>query len=84
MRIEPTQKNAGIEKSSPSQPEASQHVPTPARADHVQLSVLSQAAAGLEPGRLEAIQSQFSSGTYEVNPSEVSRRIVDFYLVPTE
>jgi hypothetical protein len=49
MRIEPTQKNAGIGKSSPSQPETSQHVTTPARTDHVQLSVLSQAAAGLDP-----------------------------------
>jgi anti-sigma28 factor (negative regulator of flagellin synthesis) len=82
MRIEPTQKNAGIGKSSPSQPETSQHVTTPARTDHVQLSVLSQAAAGLAPGRLEAIQSEVRSGTYQVNASEVSRHIVDFYLIP--
>jgi len=84
MRIEPTQKNAGIGKSSPSQPETPSHQTAPARADHVQLSVLSQAAAGLAPGRLEAIQSQVSSGTYRVNASEVSRRIVEFYLIPTE
>jgi anti-sigma28 factor (negative regulator of flagellin synthesis) len=84
MRIEPTQKDAGIGQASPSQHEASQHIPTPAGTDHVQLSVLSQAAAGLAPGRLDAIQSQVSSGSYEVNASEVSRRIVDFYLIPTE
>ena len=82
MRIEPTQKNAGIGKSSPSQPETSQHVTTAARTDHVQLSVLSQAAAGMAPGRLEAIQSEVRSGTYQVNASEVSRHIVDFYLIP--
>ena len=82
MRIEPTQKNAGIGKSSPSQPEASARVITPTRADHAQLSVLSRAAAGLEPGRLEAIRSEVRSGTYEVNASEVSRHIVDFYLIP--
>ena len=84
MRIEPTQKNAGIGKSSQTQPETPAHVSTPARADHVQLSVLSQAAAGLAPGRLEAIQSEVTSGTYQVSASEVSRRIVDFYLIPTE
>ena len=84
MRIEPTQKNAGIGKSSPSQPETPQRASTPARTDHVQLSVLSQAAAGLAPGRLEAIRSEVSSGKYDVNASEVSRRIVDFYLIPTE
>jgi anti-sigma28 factor (negative regulator of flagellin synthesis) len=82
MRIEPTQKNAGIGKASPSQPETSQHVATPARTDHVQLSVLSRAAAGLAPGRLEAIQSEIRSGSYQVNASEVSRHIVDFYLIP--
>jgi len=82
MRIEPTQKNAGIGKSSPSQTETPQRASTPARADHVQLSVLSRAAAGLEPGRLEAIKAEVSSGTYEVNASEVSRHIVDFYLIP--
>ena len=84
MRIEPTQKNAGIGKSSPSQPETPALKPAPARADHVQLSVLSRAAAGLEPGRLEAIRSEVNSGTYQVNASEVSRRIVEFYLIPTE
>jgi anti-sigma28 factor (negative regulator of flagellin synthesis) len=82
MRIEPTQKNAGIGKASPSQPETSQRASTPARTDHVQLSVLSQAASGLAPGRLAAIQSEVRSGTYQVNASEVSRRIVDFYLIP--
>jgi len=50
----------------------------------VQLSVLSQAAAGMEPGRLESIQSAVSSGTYQVDAGEVSRRIVEFYLIPTE
>jgi anti-sigma28 factor (negative regulator of flagellin synthesis) len=84
MRIEPTQKNAGIGKAPSAQPETPQHASTPARTDHVQLSVLSQAAAGLAPGRLEAIRSEVSSGKYEVNASEVSRRIVDFYLIPTE
>lgn len=84
MRIEPTQKNVGVGQASQSQPEVPQHLPTPARTDHVQLSVLSQAANGMEPGRLEAIRSEVSSGTYEVNAHEVSRRIVDFYLIPTE
>ena len=84
MRIEPTQKNAGIGKSSPSHPENPAHQPAPTRADHVQLSGLSQAAAGMEPGRLDAIQSAVGSGTYQVDAAEVSRRIVEFYLIPTE
>jgi anti-sigma28 factor (negative regulator of flagellin synthesis) len=50
----------------------------------VHLSVLSQAAAGMEPGRLDAIQSAVNSGTYQVDAAEVSRRIVEFYLIPTE
>ncbi len=84
MRIEPTQKNAGIGKPSSAQPETPSHQPAPPRADHVQLSVLSQAAAGMEPGRLDAIQSAVGSGTYQVDAAEVSRRIVEFYLIPTE
>jgi anti-sigma28 factor (negative regulator of flagellin synthesis) len=44
--------------------------------------VLSQAAGALSPQRVEEIQSQVSSGTYQVNAAEVSHSIVDFYLIP--
>ncbi len=82
MRIEPTAKDMAVAPASPAQTDTSKAARTPTGGDHVHLSALSQAAAGLEPGRLQAIQSEVSSGSYQVNTSEVSRRIVDFYLIP--
>jgi anti-sigma28 factor (negative regulator of flagellin synthesis) len=84
MRIEPTEKSIGIGPASPAQPDASATPSTPARADRVQLSVLSQAAAGLAPGRIEEIQADVKAGTYKVDAGEVSRRIVNFYSIPAD
>jgi anti-sigma28 factor (negative regulator of flagellin synthesis) len=82
MRIEPTDKTAGIGPASPAHSETPAHPSTPAGADHVELSVLSQAAAGLAPGRVQQIQEQLRAGTYQPDAGEVSRHIVEFYLIP--
>jgi hypothetical protein len=82
MRIEPTAKNMGIGSASPAQTDTSKPGPAPAGADHIHLSALSRAASGLAPAYLEGIRSEVSSGTYQANAGEVSRRIVDFYLIP--
>lgn len=58
--------------------------PAPAGADSVDLSALSQAAAGLAPEKLEQIQAAVSAGKYQPDPAEVSHSIVEFYLIPLE
>ena len=84
MRIESTGKGIPVGPASPAQPDTAAAPPKPLGADHVDLSALSQAAAGLSPARIDKIQSEVSSGAYQVNAAEVSRRIVDFYLIPVE
>jgi len=83
MRIEPTEKPPGIRPASSARPDAT---PSSAHAlpDQVDLSLLSRSAAGLNPERLEQIQSRVRSGAYQSNPAELSRSIVDFYLIPIE
>lgn len=82
MRIEPTDKSFRVGQASPAHSEATPATPTRPGSDRVELSVLSQAAGALSPQRVEEIQSQVSSGTYQVNAAEVSHSIVDFYLIP--
>jgi anti-sigma28 factor (negative regulator of flagellin synthesis) len=82
MRIEPTDKSAAIDRATPAQVDSTAARPASGRPDRVELSALSQAVAGLAPGRLTEIQSEVSAGTYQVDASQVSRRIVDFYLIP--
>ena len=82
MRIEPSGKSSPVGPASPAQPDA--HAPHPATtgADHVVLSALSQAAGGLAPERLAQIQAEVSSGKYQPDAADISRSIVDFYLIP--
>jgi anti-sigma28 factor (negative regulator of flagellin synthesis) len=82
MRIEPTDKSFRVGPASPAHSEATPATRARPGSDHVELSVLSQAAGALSPQRVEEIQSQVSSGTYQVNAAEVSHSIVDFYLIP--
>jgi len=82
MRIEPTDKSFRVGPASPAHSEASPVTRARQGSDHVELSALSQAASGLSPQRVEEIQSQVSSGTYQVNAAAVSHSIVDFYLIP--
>jgi len=82
MRIEPSGKGAPVGRSAPAQPDAAAPHRSPAGADHVVLSSLSQAAGGLAPGRLEQIQAEVSSGKYQPDAAEVSHSIVNFYLIP--
>ena len=84
MRIESTGKNAPVRPASPATPGAPAPPPAPASADHVDLSALSQAAAGLAPEKLEQIQAEVSAGSYKPDAAEVSQSIVDFYLIPLE
>ncbi len=84
MRIQPTAKANEIGPTAPAQPDTSHAAPAAVSADHVDLSALSQAAAGPAPQRLEKIRNDVGSGSYQVNAGEVSRRIVDFYLIPIE
>ena len=84
MRIEPSGKGTPIGPASPAQPGTPATPPAPASADEVNLSVLSQAAAGLAPARMEQIQGEVSAGKYHPDAAEVSQRIVDFYLIPIE
>ena len=81
MRIQPTSKSLPADPLSPAQPEST---PAPSRrgSDRVELSALSQAAAGLSPDRLKEIQAALDAGTYEINPAKISRSIVEFYLTP--
>jgi len=46
--------------------------------------VLSQAAAGLAPAKMEQIQAEVSAGKYQPDAAEVSHSIVDFYMIPIE
>ena len=82
MRIEPTDKGFRVGPTSPAHPEATPATPVRPGSDHVVLSALSQAAGALSPQRVEEIQSQVSSGTYQVDAAAVSHSIVDFYLIP--
>jgi anti-sigma28 factor (negative regulator of flagellin synthesis) len=82
MRIEPTDKSFRVGPASPAHSEATPATPARTGSDHVELSALSQAAGALSPQRVEEIQSQVSSGTYQVNAAAVSHSIVDFYLIP--
>jgi hypothetical protein len=82
MRIEPTGKSNPVGPASPAQSDSTASRPAPTGSDQVVLSALSQAAGGLTPGRMEQIQAEVSSGKYQPDAAEVSRRIVDFYLVP--
>jgi anti-sigma28 factor (negative regulator of flagellin synthesis) len=82
MRIEPTDKSFRVGPASPAHSEATPAAPARPGSDHVQLSAFSQAAGALRPQRVEEIQSQVSSGTYQVNAAAVSHSIVDFYLIP--
>ena len=82
MRIEPTDKSLPVGPASPAHPEATPAAPARPGSDHVELSVLSQAAGALSPQRVQEIQSQVNSGTYQVDAAAVSHAIVDFYLIP--
>ena len=46
--------------------------------------MLSQAAAGIAPARMEQVQAEVNAGKYQPDPAEVSHSIVDFYLIPIE
>jgi hypothetical protein len=82
MRIEPSGKSNPVGSAAPAQPDAPARHPAPAGADRVELSALSQAAGGLAPGRLEQIHVEVSAGKYQPDAADVSRHIVDFYLIP--
>ena len=84
MRIQPSDKSLGVEPASPAQPDTAAARSTPAGADRVELSSLSQVASGLAPQRLDEIQASVHAGTYEANAADVARRIVDFYLIPVK
>ncbi len=84
MRIEPTGKGAPVSRSSPAQPGTPAAPAAPAGSDRVDLSALSQAAAGLAPEKLEQIQAEVTAGSYHPDAAEVSESIVDFYLIPPE
>jgi len=84
MRIEPGGKSAPVGPASPAQPGTPAAPPAPTSSDEVNLSALSQAAAGLAPARIEQIQAEVSAGKYQPDAAEVSHRIVDFYLIPLD
>lgn len=84
MRIESTGKNAPVRPASPGQQGTPAPPPAPAGTDRVDLSALSQAAAGLAPEKLEQIQAEINAGTYQPDAAEVSHSIVNFYLIPIE
>ena len=82
MRIEPTDKSSRMGPTSRANSGATPATPARPGSDHVELSAFSQAAGALSPQRVEEIQSQVNSGTYQVNAAAVSHSIVDFYLIP--
>lgn len=82
MRIEPSGKSSPVGPASPAHPDTASPHPAPTGADHVVLSALSQAAGGLAPERLTEIQAEVSSGKYQPDAADISRSIVDFYLIP--
>jgi len=82
MRIEPTDKAFRVGPAIPAQSEVTPNSPGRQGSDHVELSVLSQAAGALSPQRVQEIQSQVNAGTYQPSAAEVSHSIVDFYLIP--
>jgi hypothetical protein len=84
MRIEPSGKATPVRAASSAQPGTPPAPPAPASADEVNLSVLSQAAAGLAPAKMEQIQAEVSAGKYQPDAAEVSHSIVDFYMIPIE
>jgi hypothetical protein len=84
MRIQPAGKSIGVGPASPTQPNPAASSAPQTGTDRVDLSALSQAAAGLGPHRIEEIQTSVNSGTYDVSVTELSRRIVDFYLIPVD
>ena len=84
MRIQPTGKSPAVGSASRGQQDKSVAASSPAGTDQVHLSSLSQAVAGLTPARIEQLQAHVQSGLYEVNATELSRQIVDFYLIPVD
>lgn len=82
MRIEPTDKSFRVEPAASAHAEGTPAAPARPSSDHVELSALSQAAGALSPQRVEEIQAQVSSGTYQVSAADVSHSIVNFYLIP--
>jgi len=84
MRIQPSDKSLGVEPASPAQPDTAGSRSKATGSDRVELSNLSQGAAGLAPQRLEEIHASVQGGTYQANASDVARRIVDFYLIPVK
>jgi len=84
MRIESTGKNTPVRPASPAAPGVPAAPPAPASADQVELSALSQSAAGLAPEKLEQIQAEVAAGSYKPDAAEVSQSIVDFYLIAPE
>ena len=82
MRIEPTDKSVRVGPASPAHTDATPVAPARSGSDHVELSVLSQAAGALSPQRIDEIHSQVNSGSYQVDAAAVSHAIVDFYLIP--
>jgi anti-sigma28 factor (negative regulator of flagellin synthesis) len=84
MRIQPSGKSPAVGSAPRGQQDKSAAASAAAGTDHVDLSSLSQAVAGLTPARIEQLQAHVQSGLYEVNAAELSRRIVDFYLIPIE
>jgi len=84
MRIQPTGKTPTIGPAPRGQQDKSSVAASPVGNDQVHLSTLSQTIAGLTPARIEQLQQHVESGLYEVNAAELSRRIVDFYLIPIE
>ena len=84
MRIQPSDKSLGVEPASPAQPDTAAARSKSAGADRVELSALSQTAAGLAPPRPEEIQASVHAGTYEANAAERGGRIVSYYLIPVK
>ena len=84
MRIQRSDKSHGVGPASPSQPDLATHRVVPEAADSVELSALSQLAAGPPPSRLAEIQANYLAGKYDGDAAEVARRIVDFYLIPVK
>jgi len=82
MRIEPTGKTGPLSESRSAQPDTAPAAPSFSPGDQVQLSTLSQAVAYLPPERLQQIQNSYDSGNYQPNSAQVSRSMVDFYLIP--
>jgi anti-sigma28 factor (negative regulator of flagellin synthesis) len=82
MRIHRASKNMGMEEGAKTRRAAPSAPSVSIGTDRVQLSALSQMAAGFGAERLDKVQAAVNAGTYEVAAAEVSRHIVDFYLIP--